>query len=274
MAMSSDDIGSIADEAFSLLGSGLQTSPFSTRYQNFTVEEAYRVTRLVRRFREQRGEHAIGRKIGFTNRTIWPQYNVYAPIWGHMYDATVFDLDALHRGFSLHGLPEPRIEPEIVFHLAKAPTRGMRDVDLLGCVDWFAHGFEFVQSLFPGWRFAPADTIAAFGLHGAYLIGPRYEVGAPSETWVNALSTFEIELARNGELAARGHASDVLDGPLSALAHLNDLLTADPDSPALTAGEIITTGTLTAALPVVPGETWSTTFSGIELAGISVSLKA
>ena len=63
--------------------------------QNFGVAEAYRVTQLVRKLREQRGERPVGRKIGFTNRTIWPQYNVYAPIWGYMYDKTVFDLDAL-----------------------------------------------------------------------------------------------------------------------------------------------------------------------------------
>ena len=42
--------------------------------------------------REARGERPIGRKIGFTNRTIWAEYGVYAPIWGYVYDGTVREL--------------------------------------------------------------------------------------------------------------------------------------------------------------------------------------
>src|ERR1700690_3454225 len=45
-----------------------------------SVEDAYRVTPLVRQRYEAGGAKALGRKIGFTNRTIWTQYGVYAPI--------------------------------------------------------------------------------------------------------------------------------------------------------------------------------------------------
>lgn len=270
--MPAANIVSVASEVFSLLGTGRQTSSFHERDENFSIEQAYQVTPLVRTLREQRGEHPIGRKIGFTNRTIWPEYNVYAPIWGYMYNKTVFELADVGTGFSLQGLPEPRIEPEILFHFAEAPRPGMNEAELLGCIDWIAHGFEIVQSLYPGWKFAPADTIAAFGLHGAYLLGPRYQVGDRHDHWLDALVNFNIELHRNGTLAARGHASHVLDGPLPALKHLNDLLALDPINPPLAAGEIVTTGTLTPALPIAAGERWETSFSGIELTGISVSL--
>lgn len=269
MRASSINLSSVATEVVSLLGTGRQTSPISTRAEDFGIAEAYGVTQLVRRLRERRGERPVGRKIGFTNRAIWP----YPPIWGYMYDTTVFDLAATTKGFSIDGLPEPRIEPEILLHLAQTPTPGMSESDLFQCIDWIAHGFELVQSLFPGWKFAPADTIAAFGLHGAYIMGPRYLTRDQPGVWLNSLNTFEIELHRNETLAARGHASDVLGGPLSALKHLNDLLAKDSINPPLAAGEIITTGTLTPALPVAAGERWSTTFSGIDLAGISVSLE-
>ena len=49
-----------------------------------------------------------------------------------------------------------------------------------------------------------------------------------------------------------------------------DLLAKDRDNPPLAAGEIVTTGTLTKALPVAPGETWTTQLSGVALDGISV----
>jgi len=86
----------------------------------------------------------VGRKIGFTNRTIWAEYNVYGPIWGYVYDRTVHNLAEIGDTFSLMGLAEPRIEPEIVFKLALAPVPDMDETALLACIDWVWHGFEIV----------------------------------------------------------------------------------------------------------------------------------
>ena len=61
---------------------------------------------------------AMGRKIGFTNRTIWDEYQIGAPMWGYIYDRTVHDLADVEATVSLAGLAEPRIEPEIIFGLA------------------------------------------------------------------------------------------------------------------------------------------------------------
>ncbi len=62
---------------------------------------------------------------------------------------------------------------------------------LLGAIEWIAHGFEIVQSIFPAWKFAAPDTVAANGLHGALLIGRRHPVAARAEHWSAALSSFE-----------------------------------------------------------------------------------
>jgi 2-oxo-3-hexenedioate decarboxylase len=93
---------------------------------------------------------AVARKIGFTNRTAWVDYIVNEPIWGYVYDRTVHYLGELGDRFSLMHLAEPRIEPEIVFRLAIAPAAGMNERTLPESVDWVAHGFEVVQSIFPG----------------------------------------------------------------------------------------------------------------------------
>jgi 2-oxo-3-hexenedioate decarboxylase len=85
-----------------------------------------------------------------------------------------------------------------------------------------------------------------------------------------ALSTFEIDLKRNGTVIDHGRATNVLGGPVSALRHLVDMLTRDQVNPPLAAGEIVTTGTLTRALPVSVGETWTTELTGVALDGISV----
>ena len=86
----------------------------------------------------------------------------------------------------------------------------------------------------------------------------------PAE-WLRALTSFEIELFCDGKLMDKGHALNVLEGPLSTLRYLMDLLARDPDNPPLAAGEIVSTGTLTRALPVKPGETWTTKLKGIAL---------
>ncbi len=264
------DIPAVAGEIFSLLGTGRQVVPYSERYAGFDLNAAYRVGAAVHAQRVARGERPVGRKVGFTNRRIWPEYGVWAPIWGHVYDTTVRDLVSVADGFSIKHLTEPRIEPEIMFGLARAPQAGMDDAAVLDCIDWVAHGYEIVQSIFAGWKFAAADSEAAYGLHGALLIGPRRPVAPKRTEWLATLRDFEIDLLCNGEVQDRSRSSFVLDGPLSAIRHLMDVLAGLPDHPPLAAGEVVTTGTLTRAMPIAPGQTWTTQVRGVSLDGISL----
>lgn len=188
---------------------------------------------------------------------------------GAVYDRTVRDLSDISVPVSLATFAEPRIEPEIVFGMSAAPEAGMDERALLSCIGWVAHGYEIVQSIFPDWKFAASDTVAAFGLHGALFVGERHQIGDDPDKWFAALSDFEIALRRDGVIE-RGHARDVLDGPLSALKHLVGLLAQDRDNPPVAAGEIITTGTLTKAMPVKPGHRWTTELTGIPLGGIDI----
>ncbi|HKO72125.1 MAG TPA: hydratase [Bradyrhizobium sp.] len=261
-----DDIGA---EAFSAIRAARQISPFSSRPGGLAVDQAYRVTPLVKRMYEASGSNAVGRKIGFTNRTIWAQYGVYAPIWGYLFERTVYDLAAIAT-LPLYGFAEPRIEPEIVFGLSAAPSAEMDESALSSCIQWVALGFEIVQSIFPGWKFSAADTIAANGLHGALLIGPRHPFAPKAAEWQRTLSVFEIDLSCDGRLVDHGQAGNVLDGPLSALGHLVQLLADDPLNPQLAAGEIVSTGTLTKAMPIIPGQTWSAKPAGIALDEIQI----
>ena len=67
-----------------------------------------------------------------------------------------------------------------------------------------------------------------------------------------------------------GGGANVLDSPLLAAAHLFSVLKDQPQFEPVQAGEIVTTGTLTAALPIHPGETWSTALSGLALPGLTI----
>src|SRR5262245_6035816 len=272
MNLAPPDHEAIAAEALAAMDNAHQIAPFSARYPGLTLDDAYRILDQLCALRIARGERVIGRKIGFTNRTIWAEYGVYAPMWGFVFDTTMRNLptprQAAQHPFPLALFVEPRIEPEIVFRIAAAPSPDMDEAALFGCIDWVAQGFEIVHSVFAGWKFAPADTVIVNGLHGALLLAPRHPAGFGSSTdWVSNLAGFEIELLRDGAVVDRGRAANVLDGPLSALRHLVGLLARDPVNPPLATGDIVTTGTLTRALPVLPGESWSTMLHGIELDG-------
>src|SRR5262249_5966504 len=128
--------------------------------------------------------------------------------------------------------------------------------------------------IFPAWKFTAADTVAAFGLHGALLIGPRHPVADGRADWRRQLPNFAIELKHNGNMVERSHGSNVLGGPFQALRHLLDLFGHDPANPALAASEIVTTGPLTMVRPVAPDETWTTELSGIPLEPLRVRFEA
>ncbi len=269
----SSTTAAVAAEVLEALDGGGQIAPFTGRVAGFDLATAYRVTAELRRLRTDRGERPVGRKLGFTNRTIWPEYGVFAPIWGDLFDTTVHDVDPERARFDLSAMREPRLEPEIAFGLTRAPEPGMDEAALMGCIGWVAHGLEIVQSIYPGWRFEAADTVAAGALHGAYLLGPGLAVGADeARDWRAALADFTITLIRDGAPVDTGHARNVLDGPLAALRHLVELLADDPANPPLAAGEIVTTGTVTRALPVAPGEIWETRVEGLALPGFRLAL--
>ena len=96
---------------------------------------------------------------------------------------------------SLAEFAEPRIEPEIVFGLYAAPAADMDEAALLSCLDWVAHEFEIVQSIYPHWKFQAPDTVAANGVHGALLIGPRRAIRPRATEWQAMLPRFEIDLS-------------------------------------------------------------------------------
>ncbi|GHG27656.1 2-keto-4-pentenoate hydratase [Paracoccus aerius] len=267
---------SMPDDALSAeiirsLAEGRQIPCLTTRDGGLSLSRAYRIGALIEAARVGQGSQVVGRKIGFTNKTIWDEFNVSAPIFGPMYDSTVRPLGV---PFPLTGLMEPRIEPEIAFRLAAAPGPGMAPDALITCIGGICAGFEMVHSIFPGWRFEAADTVAGFGLHGAFLHGPIRDLD-PSERfdWVERLRDFETTLSRDGVVLDRGHARNVLGGgPLVALGHLADLLATMPDAAPLMPGDIVTTGTLTQALPVRAGETWQADFDRLPLDSIRIDL--
>jgi len=235
------------------------------RGDSWDFASAYETALAVRALRVARGEFPRGYKIGFTNRSIWPRYNVYAPIWGTVWNTTVTECDGTGT-VSLSGICQPRIEPEAVFGFTAAPPD---DADLDGifsALDWVAPGFEIVQSHMPDWKFDAPQTVADGGLHARLLIGPRVpiaELASDAAGLDSALAAARVELSRNGALVEEGAGANVLDGPLRALRHFIAELRSCPGAAGVKARDVVTTGTWTDAWPVAPGERWAARYDSV-----------
>lgn len=235
----------------------------------FDLDAAYRVADRVRALQIARGRVPRGYKIGFTNRRLWPLYGVQAPIWGVVWQHSLQLLDGTDARLSLGAFAQPRLEPEIVFGLRAAPLPGATADELAGCIDWVAHGVEVVQTHFADWRFTAPDTVADGGLHGRLLVGPRVALADFGDA--EQLRTLRLQLLRDDQPVDAGDGRAVLDGPLDALRHFVAALAAGPAAWPLRAGDVVTTGTLTDAWPLQPGQRWRTRFDDERLPGLQLT---
>jgi len=229
----------------------------------FDLPAAYQSAIHVRQLRIARGEAPRGYKIGFTNRQIWLRYNVFAPIWGTVWDTTLSFCDG-QGAVSLSHTCQPRIEPETVFGMRATPRAHASLEDLFDAIDWVAPGFEVVQSHLPDWKFSAPDTVADGGLHARLLVGRRLpvrELATSGRQLDERLASAEVTLLKGDEVMEHGRGANVLDSPLRALHHFLKELHQCPNAPNLVAGDVVTTGTWTDAWPVAPGEHWTAAFS-------------
>jgi 2-oxo-3-hexenedioate decarboxylase len=249
----------LEQELIELHAAPREVAPFSQRYPGLTPAAGYAAAQRLHEHRVAQGWIPVGRKIGFTNRTLWQRYGVHEPMWGMVYDRTLIHARDNEATVVLDGLVQPRIEPEIAFKLRKAPGE-----DLVDCIEWMAHAVEIVQCHHPAWKVTIADCTTDNGLHGRLIVGTPVPLRDADK-----LPLVEARLYKGERLVDKGVGANVLGSPLLSLAHLVELLRKQPAAPPLTAGEIITTGVLTDAHPVAPGETWRTEVTG--LAGLKIT---
>jgi len=273
--MESIELIEIANEIKYAQDNNIQIQTISSRFPYFSKSDAYFVSELIHRLRLEEGYIPIGRKIGFTNIIMWPILGIDEPIYSYVYNRTVtYISDEIDVGY-ISNLCEPRIEPEVVFHLSKTPKVNCDINDLLSCIDWISLGFEIVQSHYKNWEFKTVDTIVDAGLHRKLFIKEPIFFTPFNKNIIEELKTFDVSLFCNSKKIDKGFGSNVLGNPLNSILYLIDFLHKHNNSQmGLKAGEIISTGTLTKVLPIKDNETWSTQINAISLPDISVCFKS
>jgi 2-keto-4-pentenoate hydratase len=269
--MSNIDVENLMRELLSAYETGqIVPVPLSSR-PGFDLDKAYEVEAALKRSREAAGHRAVGRKVGYANKAMWRALKLETLVWAHMYEDTV------HQNSATLTLAHPRslkIEPEIVFGL-KQPitTAGIDAIAALEHTDWLAIGFEIIDCPFPEWQFQPSDLVASFGFHAALVIGEKIPVQSTLIVELaDALPRFKVRVSRDGNFVEEGSGRNCLRSPALCLAELSAaILRRFPREP-LSAGEIVSSGTLTAGHPTASGDVWTVEVEGLSLPSLTLQL--
>jgi 2-keto-4-pentenoate hydratase len=272
--MSHGEIESLARELLSAYETGQMVAPPPSGRAGFDLNTAYEVEATLKQFREAAGHRAVGRKVGYANKAMWRVLKLETLVWAHMYDDTVHYSDASSATVALAHPRSLKIEPEIVFGL-KQPvgSDGSDAAAALACTDWLAVGFEIIDCPFPEWKFQPSDFVASFGLHAALVIGERIQVRPDLiPTLVDELPRFKVRISKSGEFVEEGFGRNSLKSPALCLAELGAAVARRFPAEPLSAGEIVSSGTLTAGHPATRGDLWTVEVEGLPLPSLTLRL--
>ena len=267
------EVETIASELFSAFHTGMMIDPPSAR-PGFDLDAAYGVEAKLKHVREAAGHRSVGRKVGYANKGMWRVLKLDTLVWAHMYDDTVHYADNNSATLAIANPRSLKIEPEIVFGLKEPITSpGLDAAAVLAATGWLALGFEIIDCPYPEWKFAPSDFIASFGLHAALVVGAKTYVSSDSiSTLVEELPKFKVRMLKSRELVEEGSGKNSLKSPALCLAELGAAIARRfPDEP-LSAGEIVSSGTLTAGHPTVSGDLWTAEVEGIALPPLTLRL--
>jgi 2-keto-4-pentenoate hydratase len=272
---SQPDIEALAHELLTAYESGWMIPVPPSARPGFDLNTAYEVEAILKQIREARGRRAVGRKVGFANKAMWRILKLDTLVWGHMYDDTVHYSENNSATVSIANARSLKIEPEIVFGLKRAITSENLDATAaLESTDWLALGFEIIDCPFPGWQFQPSDFVASFGLHAALVVGEKIAVRPELiAQLVDDLPRFKVRMLKAGELIEEGSGKNSLRSPALCLAELAAAVLSQSPTDALAAGEIVSSGTLTAGHLIEKGDVWTAEVTGLAVPSLTLRLE-
>lgn len=223
----------------------LGSMPVITVEQGYAAQEAF----LERRVAAE-GSPA-GYKIGFTSEAVRSDLGVDTPAFGRLLADTVRD----DRTFDTGALIEPRIEPEVAFLLGEELSPPVSRLDVIGATELLVPAIEVVDSRIRDWAVTGPTAIADNSL------AARLHIGDGTSAKDVDLVTEGVEVVIDGERRATGTGAAVLGHPADAVAWLAKTLPEHDET--LSAGDIVTTGSITEPIPIEADETAVVRFSSL-----------
>ncbi len=242
--MDESRIKTLADMLLAAEMSRKPIAPLTESDRGITVDEAYRVQLRITEVKKSGGQVVVGKKIGITSRAMQAMLGVNEPDYGHILDGMVVAEGEMIRTADLI---QPRIEGEIAFVLKEdLEGPGVTLPDVIRCSEGVIPALEVIDSRIMDWKIKLPDTVADNASSARIILG-----GKITPVLGLDLRTVGMVLEKNGEITATAAGAAVLGHPAQAVAWLANKLAAYRIS--LAKGEVILSGSLTAAVPVAVG---------------------
>lgn len=252
-------ISQLAREIYSAEKSCQPMETLTVRYPEITKEEAYQIQLAGMNMRIADGHVLVGKKIGLTSKAMQAAMGVYEPDYGYITDRMML-LEG--EPISLGSVIAPKVEAEIAFVLKEGligPSVTLPQV--LKATAGVMPAFEIIDTRMKDWNVKIQDSIADAASIGRVVLSGTL---VPIENL--DLRYMGLVLEKNGEVVATAAGAAVLGHPANAVVWLANKLAQYGVS--LNAGEIIMSGSLTAACPVAAGDNMRATFAGLGTVGV------
>ncbi|WP_290701719.1 2-oxopent-4-enoate hydratase [Amphritea sp.] len=258
--MNKEQIILCGDELYEAMIQRHTLRPFTERFDDITIEDAYNISlRMIER-RVAAGEKIIGKKIGVTSKAVQNMLNVHQPDFGFLTDSMAYS-EGQEMPISTQ-LMQPKAEGEIAFILKKDLLGpGITNADVLAATDCVIPCFEVVDSRIENWNIKIEDTVADNASCGLFILGDK----AVDPRKVD-LATCGMVVEKNGSIISTGAGAAALGSPVNCVAWLANTL-GEFGIP-LKAGEVILSGSLVPLEPVQAGDFMSVSIGGIGSASV------
>ncbi|MGX7927205.1 2-oxo-hept-4-ene-1,7-dioate hydratase [Tsuneonella sp. HG094] len=260
MEFSQKLIGELARELDCAERTRERIRPFSTRYPDMTIADAYRINSRWVDHKLAAGRMIFGHKIGLTSRAMQLAAGIDEPDYGTLLDDMVFEQGS---EIPCARFITPKTEVELAFVLEKrleGPATTM--VDVLRATAYVVPAVEIIDSRIhqvdpqTGAVRKVQDTISDNAANAGIITG-----GLPVRPDRVDLRRVGATLSRNGVIEETGLAAGVLNHPANGIAWLVRRL-AQWDQ-ALEAGEVVLGGSFTRPVEARGGDVFNADFGAL-----------
>ncbi|WP_037985584.1 2-keto-4-pentenoate hydratase [Thalassobacillus devorans] len=228
---------------------------FVDKYPDLNEEMGYIIQdRLVEMKEKEENTKRVGWKLGLTSKAKQQMIGVHEPSYGVLLESM-----QLYEGEWISTAPfiHAKAEPEIAFVLNQELKGAHISVaDVLTATEYVAPAIEIIDSRFYGYKFTLADAVSDNSSSSRFIIGERFYHPKNVD-----LKRMGFVFRKNGEVSATGAGAAVMGHPARAIAWLANRLQKVDKS--LKPGEVILSGSLSAAGDISPKDIFTASFDGI-----------
>jgi len=248
------DPAEIAAELLRAEAARTQIAPFTDAFPDLDVETAYAAQAAFIAAKLAAGDILVGAKLGLTSRAKQQAMGVSEPLYGMITSSMLAPYgEPVDRAALIH----PRAEPEIAFLLARDVTAPATVTSVLAATEVVFAAVDILDSRYDNFRFRLPDVVADNASSGRIILGP--DPRRPSE--LVDLRLLGCVLRTNGNVVATAAGAAVAGHPAASVAWMANRLAERGQH--LRAGWIVSSGSLTAPVPLEPGTVVTAELDGL-----------